>query len=225
MSVIVPLLNEGDIIAEMLASMGPLQGDYPELEWLFVDGGSRDNGPELLRKNAQRVIASDAGRARQMNAGAAQARGQWLLFLHIDTHLNRAALAALLNMCRSGRPAWGRFDVHLDGRPAMLKVVATMMNWRSRLTGIATGDMGIFMHRSYFDAVSGFPDQALMEDIEISRRLRSRAWPKCLAQTISTSGRRWESRGVWATIFLMWRLRLAYFLGRSPAQLARRYYR
>jgi GT2 family glycosyltransferase len=113
--------------------------------------------------------------------------------------------------------------VQITGRPAALKVVAWMMNQRSRWTGIATGDQAIFMRRAAFAAVGGFPDQPLMEDIEICKRLRDLAWPVCLADKAITSGRRWEAHGVWRTVLLMWRLRWAYWRGVPAEQLAKAY--
>ena len=224
LSIIVPLLNERALLPAVLPTILRLQQSHGAVEWLFVDGGSGDGSVEYLQAQGLRVIASDAGRARQMNAGAAQASGAWLLFLHIDTLLSTEALTALRRHCEERPPGWGRFDVRIHGRSSMLKVVASMMNWRSRITGIATGDMGIFVHREVFMAVSGFPEQPLMEDIEISRRLKRTSRPYCLSQPVITSGRRWDEKGVWATILLMWRLRIAYFMGRSADDIARRYY-
>jgi rSAM/selenodomain-associated transferase 2 len=157
-----------------------------------------------------------------MNAGAAAASADVLLFLHADTRLPEGA-DGLISRALAGGAAWGRFDVVIDGRPWMLKVVAAMMNTRSRWTGIATGDQAIFVRRSAFDAVGGYPQQPLMEDIELSRRLRRTGRPACLRQRVVTSGRRWEARGVWRTIFLMWRLRWRYWRGESPARLAQDY--
>jgi len=168
------------------------------------------------------VVVAPAGRARQMNAGAAAAQGELLLFLHADTqlpdgadHLVRRALLAA---------PWGRFDVRISGRPFMLRVVAALMNLRSRWTGIATGDQAIFVTRAAFEQVGGFPDQPLMEDVEISRRLRTVGRPSCLRERVATSGRRWETRGVWRTIFLMWRLRWSYWRG-APVQVLAEAYR
>ena len=224
LSIIVPLLNERALLPAVLPTILRLKQSHGAVEWLFVDGGSGDGSVEYLQAQGLRVIASDAGRARQMNAGAAQASGAWLLFLHIDTLLSTEALTALRRHCEERPPGWGRFDVRIHGRSSMLKVVASMMNCRSRITGIATGDMGIFVHREVFAAVSGFPEQPLMEDIEISRRLKRTGRPYCLSQPVITSGRRWDEKGVWATILLMWRLRIAYFMGRSADDIARRYY-
>jgi rSAM/selenodomain-associated transferase 2 len=220
LSIIVPALDEAGGIGAALAALRPLRERGAEL--IVVDGGSRDGTAALAAAHADAVLVSPRGRARQMNAGAAAARGEILLFLHADTRLPERA-DALITQALAGSSAWGRFDVIIEGRPAMLKVVAWMMNQRSRRTGIATGDQAIFVRRSVFDSLGGFPDQPLMEDIELSRRLCRIGPPACLRERVTTSGRRWEARGVWRTIFLMWRLRWRYWRGESPAVLARAY--
>jgi rSAM/selenodomain-associated transferase 2 len=187
-------------------------------EVIVVDGGSEDGTREQAAALADQVITAPRGRASQMNAGAAAARGAALLFLHADTLLPDDADALVLAALRQAE--WGRFDVRIEGRSPLLSAVAFFMNLRSRLTGIATGDQAIFVRRAAF---GGFPDQPLMEDIAFSTRMRRRSAPACLRERVVTSGRRWESRGVLRTIILMWRLRLAYFLGASPERLARRY--
>ncbi len=192
-------------------------------EVLIVDGGSDDGGAERATQAGFRVLSSPKGRARQMNQGAAHATGDVLLFLHADTELPDGAPVSIRRaLQRSGAP-WGRFDVVIDGTHPMLRVVAKLMNLRSRWTGIATGDQAIFVTRAAFDVVGGFPDQPLMEDIELSRRLLQRARPACIGDPVLTSGRRWESRGVWRTVLLMWRLRWAYWRGAPAEQLAQRY--
>jgi rSAM/selenodomain-associated transferase 2 len=193
-----------------------------DFELVFADGGSTDGTVALIEKRGFRVISSPKGRAWQMNAGAAQSTGDVLLFLHADTQLPQNAIKAIATSL-VGDICWGRFDVRIAGAPWMLGVVARMMNWRSRLTGIATGDQAMFMTRTAFQKIGGFPEQALMEDIEASRRLCHLSRPACIASPVITSGRRWETRGVWTTIFLMWRLRWAYWRGQSPHQLAELY--
>ena len=215
-----PVLDEAAGIAAMLQMLAPLRARGAEV--IVVDGGSRDGTPELAAPLADRVLVSARGRARQMNAGAAQATADVLLFLHADTHLPEAADQHIAAALRDGA-GWGRFDVRISGRPWMLRVVAACMNLRSRLTGIATGDQALFVRRALFQQVGGYPDQPLMEDVELSRRLRRVAPPACLRETVVTSGRRWESRGVWRTIVLMWRLRWRYWRGESPDSLARAY--
>jgi rSAM/selenodomain-associated transferase 2 len=165
------------------------------------------------------VLTARPGRAVQMNAGARQASGDALLFLHADTRL--PALADEFILSSLEKKVWGRFDVQIVGEHPLLRVVACAMNLRSRLTGIATGDQAIFVRHDVFQ---GFPDIALMEDIALSRRLKRRGRPACLRSRVLTSGRRWERRGVLRTIVLMWRLRLLYFLG-MPAERLARFYR
>jgi rSAM/selenodomain-associated transferase 2 len=221
LSIIIPTLNEADRIDRLLASLQPLRQQGHEL--IVVDGGSADGSAERARCGADRVCVAPRGRALQMNAGAAIARGTVLLFLHADTELPPAAAESVLEGLEQSGRDWGRFDVDIAGRHPMLRVIAWCMNRRSRLTGIATGDQALFMHRTVFESLGGFPDQPLMEDIELSKRLRSVSRPLCLRTRVTTSGRRWEVRGVWRTIGLMWRLRWLYWRGVPPERLATLY--
>lgn len=221
LSVIVPVLNEAHGIVASLQGLAPLRSRGVEI--IVVDGGSADATPALAKDLCDQVVLAERGRARQLNAGASHAQGRIFLFLHADTQLPPDALGAVERALANGACRWGRFDVKISGRHPMLRVVAAMMNWRSRLSGIATGDQALFVSREEFERMGGFPNQALMEDIEFSRRLRSRSRPAALRQRVITSGRRWEKHGVWRTIFLMWHLRLLYWLGESPDRLAHRY--
>lgn len=218
LSIIVPVLDEAAGVAATLEALAPLRALGHEL--IVVDGGSTDGTAALCRPRADRVIVAPRGRARQMNAGAAIARGEMLLFLHADTQLPHGA-ADLVQASIARGAVWGRFDVRIDGRSVMLPVIARFMNWRSRLSGIATGDQAIFVRREAFERVGAFPDQPLMEDVELSSRLRAIARPACLRACVKTSGRRWESRGIWRTIFLMWRLRWRYWRGVQAETLAK----
>ena len=215
-----PVLDEAAGIATTLQALAPLRARGHEL--IVVDGGSRDGTPDLAAALADQVLRSEPGRARQMNAGAAQARGEVLLFLHADTLLPADADALIAAAMERGA-VWGRFDVRIAGRSALLPLVAALMNLRSRISGIATGDQAIFVQRSAFEFLGGFPAQPLMEDIALSRRLRALASPACLRQRVLTSGRRWDQRGAWRTIWLMWRLRWRYWRGESAEALARAY--
>jgi rSAM/selenodomain-associated transferase 2 len=221
LSVIVPVLNEAAGIEPLLASLAPLRARGAEV--VVVDGGSHDGTAMLATPAADRVLSAPRGRGTQLNAGAVAARGEVLLFLHADTRLPADADATILDgLARSNR-RWGRFDVTIEGRSAALPLVAFLMNMRSRVTGIATGDQAIFVERAAFAEAGGFPDIPLMEDIEFSRRLKRLSPPLCLRARVVTSGRRWDERGAWRTVVLMWRLRLAHLFGTAPDVLARRY--
>ncbi len=220
LSVIVPMLEEAAGIAATLQALMPLRAQGHEV--IAVDGGSHDATPALAAPLADAVLSSPRGRARQMNAGAAAAQGDVLLFLHADTALPARAASAIETAVAAGA-RWGRFDVRISGRSAMLPVIARLMNARSRLTGIATGDQAIWVVAALFRERGGYAELPLMEDIELSRRLRAISPPACLRERVLTSGRRWDTHGVWRTIFLMWRLRWRYWRGTPAEQLARAY--
>jgi rSAM/selenodomain-associated transferase 2 len=221
LSIIVPVLNEAEFIAGALAALVPLRQRGAEV--IVVDGGSRDRTVELARPHADCVIAAPRGRAVQMNAGAALGRGDVLLFLHADTRLpSDADRLVLERLERSGR-RWGRFDVAITGRSPLLAIVACAINMRSRLTGIATGDQAIFVRRRVFERLGGYPPIPLMEDIALSRALKRAGRMVALRDTVLTSARRWERRGMLRTILLMWTLRAAYYAGVPPARLAALY--
>ena len=219
-SIIVPTLNESHGITATLTHLQALRQAGHEL--IVVDGGSMDDTVTHAAPLADRLVTAPRGRARQMNAGAAAATGDVLLFLHADTIL---PIDAAAHITVDNNHLWGRFDVRLSGTHPLLRIVESMMNLRSRLTGIATGDQALFVERALFLVVGGFPEQPLMEDIALSRKLKRHGRPLCLRIKVTTSSRRWEQNGIWSTILLMWRLRLAYFLGADPARLARLYYR
>ena len=221
LSVVMPTLNESATIQAALQALMPLAARGAQI--LVADGGSLDATAQLARAGGVQVIHAPRGRARQMNAGAQQASGHILVFLHADTRLPPNADNLIAQALADGHQVWGRFDVQIAGQSRMLCVIAMLMNLRSRRTGIATGDQAMFMTRAAFDAVGGFPDQPLMEDIEMSARLRKLSRPACLRARVVTSGRRWETRGVWRTVLLMWRLRFAYWRGAAPERLAALY--
>ena len=219
-SIIIPMLDEAAAIVPLLTSLQAWRADGAEL--IVVDGGSADGSADLAAPLATATITTGRGRARQMNAGAARAHGEILIFLHADSRLPPTALARIAAAIDGGA-CWGRFDVRIAGKMRGLALVAWLMNRRSRLTGIATGDQAIFVSRATFARVGGYAELPLMEDIVLSRTLRAVAWPACLRDQVTTSGRRWEQHGLWRTIFAMWRLRLRFFLGARPADLARDY--
>ena len=221
LSVIVPVLDEAATIHDHLEALAPLRARGAEV--IVADGGSRDDTAVQASDGADRMIVAPRGRASQMNAGAAAAAGDILLFLHADTRLPPGADRLIQDALAAGHRAWGRFDVHIEGTHWLLGVVAALMNRRSRLTGIATGDQALFVGREAFRAVGGYPDIPLMEDVVLSRRLKRLSRPACLTARVTTSGRRWQRNGVVRTILKMWRLRLAFFLGADPRALALAY--
>lgn len=219
-SVIVPVRNDAAALAPLLMALQKALTATDEL--IVVDGQSTDESALLARRYADTVLSCSPGRARQMNRGARAARGQWLWFVHADSGLDDRHPARIRGL--SKRHQWGRFAVRLSGNRRLFRVIAVMMNLRSRFTGIATGDQGIFVRRELFAQLGGYPDQPLMEDIALSGRLRGHAWPTCLGPPLRTSSRRWEQHGPWRTIFLMWRLRFRYWHGESPDCLHREYH-
>ncbi len=224
LSIVMPVLDEAAEIEAALAALAPYR--VRGVEVIVVDGGSRDHTPDLARPLADHVLIAPRGRSLQMNAGAAEAHGNVLLFLHADTRLPAGADRLVLDgLGRSGRTSgysWGRFDVRFD-TGGLLGLVSFTMNWRSRLTGIATGDQAMFVTRAAFEAAGGFPPIALMEDVALSARLKRIGRPCALRARATASARRWRKHGTLRTVFLMWRLRLEFFLGADPAKLARSY--
>ena len=221
LSIIIPVVNEAGQIAIKLQA---LQAQRNRCELLLVDGGSDDDSAKIAEALVDQVLHSPRGRARQMNCGAAEAQADVLLFLHADTHLPDNAVSLILQAVAEGY-SWGRFDISFDSPQSVFKLIAFMMNWRSRLTGISTGDQALFMTRQAFQAVSGFPEIALMEDIAVSARLKKLGRPCCLTAKVVTSARRWQQQGIFKTILLMWWLRLSYFFDADPRDLVARYYR
>lgn len=220
LSIIIPARDEAQALPLLLADLHAVLAAGAEV--IVVDGGSLDGTVDVARQGADQVLHAPSGRARQMNAGAAAASGEYLWFLHADTRVGAPAVQRLLQVLDSA-PLWGRFDVRLSGRALALRVIGSMISLRSRFTGIATGDQGIFVQRSVFNRMGGYADLPLMEDIELCRRLNAQARPCCVRPPLVTSSRRWEQHGTWRTVWLMWRLRLAYYCGAEPAELARRY--
>jgi rSAM/selenodomain-associated transferase 2 len=220
-SIIIPVLNEAALITQTLSTLQPLRAAGHEL--IVVDGGSSDDTIALSKPLADQIIRCSRGRGRQMNGGAKTARGDILLFLHSDTLLPKGADQLIIREMEKRRKNWGRFDVRLSGRHFLFRIVELLMNLRSRITCIATGDQAIFVQRKIFETVGGFPDIDLMEDIALSRLLKRYGSPLCLWQRVMTSSRRWQRNGISRTILLMWFLRLAYFYKTDPKRLAKLY--
>ncbi len=211
-------MNEAGCIAGCLEALRGL-GDC---EVIVVDGGSRDGTVEAAASKADRVLETEPGRARQMNAGAEAARGDVLWFVHADTRPPAGALDEIRRAVGSGR-RWGRFDLRLDGRHPAFRVIERFISWRSALSGIATGDQALFVTREAWEAVGGYPDIPLMEDVALSRSLKRLGTPARIRAPVVSSSRRWEERGILRTVWLMWRLRFAFWRGADPTALAARY--
>jgi len=220
-SIIVPALNEADSIASTLDGLKSFRKDGNEV--IVVDGGSKDETVSMAASESDKVIEFAPCRAQQMNVGASQASGDILWFLHADTLVPDNAVQQIQHALENNKYQWGRFDIRLSGRQLQLRIVESLMNLRSRITGIATGDQGIFVRREVFESIGGFANISLMEDLDISKRLKKYSRPCCLDTKLITSSRRWEERGILRTILLMWRLRLAYFLGVKPEKLVNHY--
>lgn len=238
LSIVIPLLNEADNLPKLMGHLAHL--NPAPYQVILVDGGSADNSAAIAKELIEslidsspsvisgqvidwQIIESTAGRALQMNAGAELATGDVLLFLHADTQLPNHAIADITLAVRQA--AWGRFDVRLDSSTWMLKVVSQMINWRSRFSGIATGDQAIFIKKPLFEQLGGYPQQPLMEDIELCKRLKAIGKPACLQSKVITSARRWQQYGTWRTISLMWHLRFDYWRGVSADNIKQRYYK
>lgn len=213
-SIIVPLLNESAVAQALSKHLNSLNAE----QIIIVDGGSDDNTVELLKQGGFQVISSAAGRAKQMNAGAKYATEPLLLFLHADTRLPNNYKAELAKS-----DVWGRFDVRFDRPSIPMNVIAFFMNWRSRLSGVATGDQAIFVDASVFQSLDGFPDISLMEDVALCKRLRQLHAPFNSKETVITSARRWVQNGIVKTVLTMWWYRLAFYFGISPTILNKSY--
>lgn len=218
LSIIVPTLDEAECVGALLQQLQQLRTRGHEV--ILVDGGSRDATVTLAEPLVDKLLITPACRARQMNTGAGAANGQVLWFVHADSVIPDKADVLIL---KSAGQLWGRFNIHMSGDRLLLRVVERLMNLRSRITGIATGDQGIFVSRALFKRIGGYTDLPLMEDIDLSKRLKREQRPVCLQNTLTTSSRRWEQKGVVRTILMMWYLRLAWFLGVPATRLASRY--
>lgn len=222
LSIIIPVLNEALVIVRTLSSLQPLRHKGHEV--IVVDGGSEDDSMWLSKPLADKVIQTIRGRSRQMNAGAKLAKGDFLLFLHADTLLPNNADRLIIEGMNGKYRLWGRFNVKLSGRTPLLRIIELLMNWRSRFSHIATGDQGIFIKRDLFEKTGGFPEIDLMEDIALCKILKKYGQPLCLWQRVITSSRRWEEKGLFRTVLLMWFLRLAYFFKADPKRFVKLYH-
>ncbi len=223
LSIVIPVLDEAQGLADFLMRLQGLRQQGVEI--IVVDGESQDNSAAIARQWGAQVLRCPAGRSRQMNAGANQANGDILLFLHADSQLpDDAIVLSLPERLQARGLQWGFFAVRIHGRSRLLPVVATLISWRSRLSHVATGDQAIFIQQALFAQLGGFPALPLMEDVALCKQLRHHSPPLALRQKVTTSGRRWEKHGIWQTIFLMWRLRWAFWRGTPATELAKRYH-
>jgi len=221
-SIVVPVRDDADALATLLDDLDAI-ADL-RAERVVVDGRSSDGSFAVARSRADVALQVAPGRAVQLAAGVAASAGDWIWMLHADTRVPTQAWAELRRAVRDERATWGRFDVRLDAAGWPYRMIGASMNARSRVTGICTGDQGIFVRRDALASIGGVPLQPLMEDIELTRRLRRRARPVCIEVPLVASARRWQRHGVFPTILLMWRLRLQYYFGAAPEELVRVYY-
>jgi rSAM/selenodomain-associated transferase 2 len=219
LSVVVPALDEAPVLGATLSAAR--QPGVAEL--IVVDGGSRDATVAIARRLADRVLAASRGRALQMNAGAAAARGDVLLFLHADSRPPAGYAALVAAALADPAVVGGRFDLRLDAPGVAYRVIERLISLRSRLTRVATGDQALFVRRAVFERLGGFPPWPLMEDLALSRGMKRTGRIACLGAPVLTSARRWQRHGVARTVLLMWALRLAFYAGVPPARLARLY--
>ena len=218
-SVVIPVLNEEKSIGSALTALQPLMPD----ELIVIDGGSSDRSREICESLGVTVISAPPGRGRQMNHGARLAAGDILLFLHADTRLPPSAFDDVRSALRNPAYVGGRFDLKLDDRRWMLRVIGAMISLRSRLTKVATGDQAIFVRRDVFNQIGGYPEIPLMEDVTFSRAMKRVGNVACLRSRVITSARRWQTEGIWRTILKMWILKSLYLFGVGPARLKRYY--
>jgi rSAM/selenodomain-associated transferase 2 len=222
LSIVIPVWREARNLEPLLAGLG---ADFGQDEIIVADGGSDDGSREAVRGFPHVTLLDSArGRARQLNTGARAATGEILLFLHADTRLPPGARAAILDALGDARVVGGRFDVRFDNPGPAFRMIAALMNLRSRLSGISTGDQAIFVRRPVFEALGGYAEIPLMEDVELTRRLKRAGRLAALRLRVTTAARKWEQEGVVRTILLMWALRFLYACGASPARLHRWYY-
>ncbi|MBI3972212.1 MAG: TIGR04283 family arsenosugar biosynthesis glycosyltransferase [Chloroflexi bacterium] len=218
-SIVVIALNEVAVVDGCLSRLQRQIAGDRAVEVIVADGGSTDGTAEIAARYA-RVVTAPRGRAAGLNAGAAAAQGDTLLFLHADTYLPDGALDMIRRVLKEPSVVGGRFRVALDNPALPYRIIATSINLRDRLLGGHTGDQAAFVRAEVFRRMGGYADIPLMEDLDFARRLGREGRVVRLPQAVTTSARRWSEHGVVRTIFLMWTLRLSYYLGVAPQYLA-----
>lgn len=195
-SVIIPAHNEEKALPTTLARVFAQDAEW---EILVVDGGSRDATREIARADARaRLIAAPKGRASQMNAGARRARGEWLLFLHADTHLPDGALATIAALPDSVQA--GGFRHRFSGNDWRLRLISWMDNLRCRRTRVFYGDQALFVRRALFERLGGFPEDHPLEDVVFGERLRKITRPHLLDLHVTTDARKFSQMGAWKSL-------------------------
>ena len=218
-SIIIPVLNEEQSVKALLQQLQIYRQQGHEV--IVVDGGSHDETVSISKPLADKVIMSESGRARQMNKGVAESTNEVLWFLHADTSIPENVIETIQESLN--KYEWGRFNIKLSGSNFLFRIIENMINIRSCLSCVATGDQGIFIKRNTFDSIGGYPEIPLMEDVALSKKLKTISQPACIKETLTTSSRRWEKKGIIKTILLMWYLRFLYWIGVTPAKLAKLY--
>lgn len=221
LSIIVPVLNEARTIAGVLNTLRPFRQRGAEI--IVVDGGSDDDTAQLAQPLADRVVKAPRGRAAQMNEGAKVASGFIFLFLPTETRLPPDADTQMMVGRNRDTSVWGRFDMHLTGRHPLLPIVARILNWRSRMSGIASSEQAIFVQRETFFRLGGFADIPVMDDVEMSKRLKAISPPICVTSRVTVPGKRFDREGFWTTLRMMWLMRFRYRTGMKPAEILKRY--
>ena len=218
-SIIIPTYNE----AENLSGLLPELLGVPDVEILVVDGNSSDDTVNTATALGVKVLSFPPDRALQMNAGAQAARSEILLFLHGDTRLPQGFTGKVHDILNQPGIVAGAFSLKIDGKGYGLRIIEMLVNFRSRFMQLPYGDQGIFLKASMFSAVGGFPALPILEDFELTRKLKHKGRIKILSQEATTSARRWKKLGLLRTTFINQAVIIGYLLGVDPKKLAEWY--